>query len=50
MQTAQILSMLANQNRDPKKKATPYKPDDFMPKWGQTLDVEDEEQFPSLAG
>ena len=32
MRMANILCMLANINRDKKKKPTPYKPKDFMPK------------------
>jgi len=30
-QTAAVLAMLANTHRDPKKRPTPYKPNDFNP-------------------
>ena len=30
-----IASVIANVNRDPKRKATPYNPSDFMPKFGE---------------
>lgn len=31
--TALIVTMLANANRNPKKKMTPFKPSEFMPDW-----------------
>ena len=30
-QTAEVLSMIANANRDPKKKPSPFKAEDFNP-------------------
>lgn len=30
-QTGMVAATVANVNRDPKKRATPYQPDDFMP-------------------
>lgn len=32
---AMICAMIANVNRDPKKKATPYSVSDFMPRYGE---------------
>lgn len=31
LRIATVLAMMANINRDPKKKSTPFTPDDFMP-------------------
>jgi hypothetical protein len=28
-----VSAMIANANRDPKKKSRPYEPDDFVPNW-----------------
>ena len=33
-QTSAVLAMLANAHRDPKRKPTPFKPDDFNP-WAE---------------
>ena len=38
--TAWVLAMIANCNRDPKKKATPYTPDDFNPMAARTKAAE----------
>ena len=32
---AALMCLLANINRDPKKKTTPFKPADFMPEYGE---------------
>jgi len=45
-QAALICCVLANINRDKRKKLTPYKPDDFMPKVvGEKKKQTPEEQF-----
>jgi len=31
---AQLLALIANVNRDPKQRRTPWTPDDFLPQWG----------------
>lgn len=30
---AMLMALLANVNRNPKKRRKPFKPDDFMPEW-----------------
>jgi hypothetical protein len=35
MQTASILTILANVHRDRKKRNKPFKPEDFMPNFGR---------------
>jgi len=42
---AQICCILANINRDPKKKPTPYKVQDFMPKYKSVKKQTPEQQF-----
>lgn len=39
-----VSSVVANVNRDPKKQRRPFKPQDFMPKWGGA--TEKREQSP----
>jgi flagellar basal body rod protein FlgC len=45
-----IASTIANVNRDSKKKGSPYKPQDFMPKYEQQPAPEQRQADPGLLG
>lgn len=47
LRTGILGSTIANANRDPKKQSAPFTPDQFMPRFEQQLD--DEEELPDGA-